>query len=201
MRGAWFLSGRMGTAPGAAMRRRLTLAVDVLSDRKHTGTIPAERLLAITHQIARASGVAGMVGGQAGDIYFEGREIDFATLEFIHVHKTGALIRASVVTGGMAAGADVAQLDALNRYGREIGLAFQIADDILDVEGTVEEMGKNVGGDSGKGKRTYPEFFGLDESRRLAGAALERALAAIEGFDHRADPLRKLAEFIVLRRS
>lgn len=179
----------------------LTLAFDLLVDRKYTGTIPADRLLAITHEIARASGVSGMVGGQAGDIYFEGRDVDFATLEFIHIHKTGALIRAGVVTGGMVAGANDKQLEALNHYGREIGLAFQIADDILDVEGTMEEMGKNVGGDSGKGKKTYPAFFGVEESRRLAEAALGRALKALECFDHKADSLRELAEFIVFRRS
>lgn len=178
----------------------LTLAFDILSDGRFISDIPAAKLPAIINLVAKASGVSGMVGGQAADILFEGQEVDFATLEFIHVHKTGALIRASVVAGGMAAGANPEQVEALSHYGKEIGLAFQIADDILDVEGTREEMGKNVGGDSGKGKNTYPAFFGIEESRNRAAAALDRALKAIEHFDEKAEPLRDLARFIVLRR-
>ena len=177
----------------------LNLAFEVLSDPRRTRAIPASRLITITREIAAASGVFGMIGGQVVDIQSEGREIDFPTLEYIHTHKTGALIRSSVRAGALYARAGKRQFAALTRYGEMVGLAFQIADDILDITGKQEEIGKDVGSDIKKGKKTFPSFYGLQESRRRAGEVADRALAALKDFDRRADPLRELAKYIINR--
>jgi len=177
----------------------LNLAFEVLSDPRRTRAIPASRLITMTREIAAASGVFGMIGGQVVDIQSEGREIDFPTLEYIHTHKTGALIRSSVRVGALYARAGKRQFAALTRYGEMVGLAFQIADDILDITGKQEEIGKDVGSDIKKGKKTFPSFYGLQESRRRAGEVADRALAALKDFDRRADPLRELAKYIINR--
>ncbi|MDA8101113.1 MAG: polyprenyl synthetase family protein [Nitrospiraceae bacterium] len=177
----------------------LNLAFEVLSDPKRTKTLPPARLVAITREIARASGCFGMVGGQVVDMESEGKEIDFPTLEYIHTHKTGALIRASVRVGALYGRASEKRLKQLTRYGEFVGLAFQIADDILDITGTQEEIGKDVGSDLRKGKKTFPAFYGLEESRRRAHEVSDKAVAALEGFDRKADPLRDLARYIVTR--
>ncbi len=177
----------------------LNMAFEVLSDPRRLKDVPAQRLLAITKEIATASGVFGMVGGQVVDIQSEGREIDFPTLEYIHTHKTGALIRTSVRVGSLFARAGRRQFAALSRYGELVGLAFQIADDILDIVGKQEDTGKDVGSDLKKGKKTFPSFYGLEESRRRANEVAERAVAALEGFGRAADPLRELAKYIVTR--
>jgi geranylgeranyl diphosphate synthase type II len=143
----------------------------------------------------------GMVGGQVVDIESEGQaDVDFATLEYIHTHKTGALIRASVRVGAIAAGASPAQLDALTRYGTDVGLAFQIADDILDITGTMEEIGKDVGSDVARGKKTYPAFVGLEESRLRARELSGAAVRALEVFGPSALPLKEIAGYIVSRK-
>lgn len=139
----------------------LNLAFEVLSDPKRLKAVPARRMLAITREIAAASGVFGMVGGQVVDMESEGKDVDFPTLEYIHTHKTGALIRASVRVGALYGGASEKKLKALTRYGEYIGLAFQIADDILDIVGKQEDIGKDVGSDLKKGKKTFPSFYGL----------------------------------------
>lgn len=177
----------------------LTLAFEALSDPRRLKAIPAPRLLAIIREIATASGVFGMVGGQVVDIQSEGREMDLPTLEYIHTHKTGALIRASVRVGALYAGAGERQFAALSRYGELVGLAFQIADDILDLTGKEEEIGKDVGSDLEKGKMTFPGFFGLEESRRRAVEVVDKAVVVLKGFDKKADPLRDLAKFIINR--
>jgi len=177
----------------------LNLAFEVLSDPRRTRAIPASRLITMTREIAAASGVFGMIGGQVVDIQSEGREIDFPTLEYIHTHKTGALIRSSVRVGALYARAGKRQFTALTRYGEMVGLAFQIADDILDITGKQEEIGKDVGSDIKKGKKTFPSFYGLQESRRRAGEVADRALAALKDFNRRADPLRELAKYIINR--
>jgi geranylgeranyl diphosphate synthase type II len=177
----------------------LTMAFEALSDPRRLKALPAPRLLAITHEIATAAGVFGMVGGQVVDIYSEDKEIDFPTLDYIHTHKTGALIRASVRVGALYAKASEKRLKALTRYGEMAGLAFQIADDILDITGTQEELGKDIGSDVKKGKRTFPSFYGLEESRRRAKEVADRAVAALKDFDKKADPLRELAKYIVNR--
>jgi geranylgeranyl diphosphate synthase type II len=177
----------------------LNMAFEVLSDPRRTAGVPANRLLVITREIATASGVFGMVGGQVVDIQSEGKEIDFPTLEYIHTHKTGALIRSSVRTGALYARAGKRQFNALTRYGELIGLAFQIADDILDITGKQEEIGKDVGSDLKKGKKTFPSFYGLEESRRRAGEVVDKALLSLKDFDRKADPLRELAKYIINR--
>lgn len=177
----------------------LTMAFEVLSDPRRLKSIPARTLVSMIREISVASGVFGMVGGQVVDIQSENREIDFPTLEYIHTHKTGALIRASVRVGALYAGAGRRQFEALSRYGEMVGLAFQIADDILDVTGKQEELGKNIGSDLEKGKKTFPSFLGLEESRRRAQEVVEEALSALDGFGKRAEPLRELARFIINR--
>jgi geranylgeranyl diphosphate synthase type II len=179
----------------------LTLAFELLSDTRFTAGLDPVANLAIIKEIACAAGSMGMVGGQVVDIESEGKEVDFAALEYIHTHKTGALIKASVKVGALAAGANPRELDALSRYGSEAGLAFQVADDILDIVGTQEEIGKDVGSDVERGKKTYPALLGLDESRRRAGELSESAVRALDVFGPDADPLREIARYIVSRKS
>jgi geranylgeranyl diphosphate synthase type II len=177
----------------------LTMAFEVLSDPRRLKAIPANRMLAIIREISTASGVFGMVGGQVVDIQSEGKEIDWPTLEYIHTHKTGALIRASVRTGALYAKAGKRRLTALTRYGEMVGLAFQIADDILDITGRQEELGKDIGSDVEKGKKTFPSFLGLEESRRRAVEVVDKAILSLKDFDRKADPLRELAKYIINR--
>jgi geranylgeranyl diphosphate synthase type II len=177
----------------------LTMAFELLSDPRRSKGVSANRLIAIIKEISTASGVLGMVGGQVVDMEAEGREIDFPTLEYIHTRKTGALIRASVRVGAIYAKASEKRLKALTRYGELAGLSFQIVDDILDITGTREEIGKNVGSDLKKGKRTFPSFFGLEGSRLRANEVADKAIHALRDFDHKADPLRELAKYIVNR--
>ncbi len=177
----------------------LNMAFEVLSDPRRIKAVPANRLIAIIKEISAASGVLGMVGGQVVDMESEGREIDFPTLEYIHTHKTGALIRASVRVGAVYAKANEKRLKDLTRYGELAGLAFQIVDDILDITGKREEIGKDIGSDLKKGKRTYPSFYGLDDSCLRAAEVADKAIYALRDFDHKADPLRELANYIVKR--
>jgi geranylgeranyl diphosphate synthase type II len=177
----------------------LTMAFEILSDPRRLKSIPSNRMLAIIKEISTASGVFGMVGGQVVDIQSEGKEIDLPTLEYIHTHKTGALIRASVRVGAIYAKAGPRQTAALTRYGEMVGLAFQIADDILDITGKQEELGKDIGSDLERGKKTFPSFFGLEGSRRRAREVADKAIASLEDFDRKADPLRELAKYIINR--
>jgi len=177
----------------------LTMAFEVLSDPRRLKSIQARTLVSMIREIAVASGVFGMVGGQVVDIQSENKEIDFPTLEYIHTHKTGALIRASVRVGALYAKAGKRQFAALTRYGEMAGLAFQIVDDILDVTGKQEELGKDIGSDLEKGKKTFPSFLGLEESRRRAEEVVGEALDALKGFGRKADPLRELAKYIINR--
>ncbi len=177
----------------------LNMAFEVLSDPRRLKAVPAGRLVAIIKEISTASGVFGMVGGQVVDMESEGKDVDFPTLEYIHTHKTGALIRASVRTGALYAKAGKRQFIALSRYGELVGLAFQITDDILDITGTQETIGKDVGSDIKKGKKTFPSFYGLEESRTRAHEVADKAVQSLREFDRKADPLRELAKYIVNR--
>jgi geranylgeranyl diphosphate synthase type II len=159
-----------------------------------------KRLLTVIQEIAAAAGSRGMVGGQTLDIVSEGQAVDAAHLESVHRHKTGALIRASVRAGALLAGASQGELEAITAYGEAVGLAFQIADDILNVEGEAATTGKAVGSDAAKRKVTYPAVHGLKEAKARAAALLAEALKALEPLDARADPLRGIARFIVERR-
>ena len=177
----------------------LTHAFDVMTCPVMQARFAPPVLLEATHRLARAAGFAGMVGGQAADMGSEGRAVSADVLEYIHRHKTAALIGAAVAIGGLLGGSSTAQLGALKRYGQAIGLAFQIADDVLDVEGDSAALGKQVGQDAQHGKATYPALLGLEASRRHAAALLQEALAALGPFDDGADRLRQLARFIVHR--
>lgn len=173
----------------------------ILLSRCPEGGDPAARLRVI-HEISQASGSRGMVGGQMVDMESEGKhDIDLALLSYIHTHKTGALIRASVRAGAILGGATEQGLVALTRYGDAIGLAFQIADDILDVEGTTEQLGKDAGSDQARGKATYPALVGLEASKQRAQELVQMALDALASFDERAEPLRAIASYIVKRNS
>lgn len=152
--------------------------------------------------LTRAAGSAGMVGGQAIDLESVGRRIDQAALETMHRHKTGALIEASVQLGALASGrANADALEALRRYAEAVGLAFQVQDDILDVESDTATLGKTQGKDQAHDKPTYPALLGLDAAKAYALALRDQALAALEGFGDTAEPLRALARYIVERRN
>lgn len=159
------------------------------------------RTLKALSVIARAAGYQGMVAGQMADLDSEGKAIPLETLGFIHRRKTAELIAASVKAGAILASAHEEALEALSSYGFNIGLAFQVRDDILDVEGDPEAMGKNTGSDVKKGKATYPAIVGLERSREFQRDLVEKALAALAGFDHRAEPLRAIASYIIERGS
>jgi len=179
----------------------LTEAFLLLADPVKNKAVAPEQALQVMEIVARAAGSRGMVGGQAVDMDSEGKEIDFPTLEYIHTHKTGVLILASVKAGAILAGADEAQMAALTRYAESAGLAFQIADDILDIVGDQERIGKDVGSDEARGKATYPALLGLADSRQRAEELYERAIAALEPLGPLAEPLRQLAWQMVNRNS
>jgi geranylgeranyl diphosphate synthase type II len=178
----------------------LTHAFHVLADQVAAG-VPAPRRLRMVAEIAVAAGSVGMVGGQTMDIQAEGKTLDPATLLTLHSKKTGALLRVSLRVGGLAGGADEAALGHLTRYGERLGLAFQIVDDILDIEGNSAEMGKTAGSDLRKHKATYPAVFGLEASRREATRLLDEARDAVRPFGKTGAMLVALAEFVGQRRS
>ncbi len=178
----------------------LTYAFDLLSNEGNSTLAAGERLRIIS-VIAKAAGSIGMVGGQALDIANENRTYPFETLKTIHRNKTGALITCSVQAGAIAASASKEQFINLTTYGDNVGLAFQIVDDLLNVTATTEQLGKAAGSDAERGKATYPGFFGIEETRRLAQEAVQRALSALSDFDSKAEPLRALATYIYTRSS
>ncbi len=176
----------------------LTLAFQVLAQLD----APDERRTRMIAELACAAGtVGGMIGGQVADLEGEGKKPTAALLESIHRAKTGALLRASLRLGAIYAGADDAQYDALSRYGEHMGLAFQIVDDILDVEETSEALGKTAGKDAQQQKITFPAVYGLEESRRMAAEQCEAAHDALQDFGDRAARLNELADHIVRRKS
>ncbi len=158
-------------------------------------------LLNIIGELSRASGPEGMVGGQTVDIILEGKKAKKKELHYIHTHKTGALIKASVRIGALMAEATPARLNALTSYGEKIGLAFQVIDDILDVTGTKEELGKSAGADGARGKNTYPSIFGLDTSQSIAEDLIHDSLESIKRLNHNAEPLAEIARYILSRRN
>ena len=162
---------------------------------------PAEARVAIIAEIARATGtIGGMIGGQVMDLEAEHVHPDAQTLEYIHRSKTGALLTASVVTGGMYAGASEAQIAGLRSFGENIGLAFQIVDDVLDVTQTSEQLGKTAGKDTAHDKATYPALFGVEASLKKADELVAQADAALDQFGDRAATLREIAKFLVERK-
>ena len=171
----------------------LTLAFELLA----RSVAPAQLAL----ELAEAAGSRGVVGGQAEDLAAEGRAPDAALLEFIHTHKTGKLIRAACRMGALTAGANAEQLGALTSYAEHIGLAFQIADDMLNVTSTPEQLGKAVGSDAARKKMTYVALYGLAPAREKARALIAAAQAALAPLGARAQPLAALAEFTIQRTS
>jgi geranylgeranyl diphosphate synthase type II len=165
------------------------------------GKAGRDALMGAIRELAQASGVGGMVGGQVQDIISEGAEPDPETLHFIHKHKTGALIAASVRLGGILAEADEAVMAALTEYGENLGLAFQIVDDVLDVKGDASVMGKPTGSDQQKKKMTYPALYGVEDSMKKAGELIDRAIDALEPLGEGAEPLREIARYIISRNS
>ena len=159
-----------------------------------------ERAVQVIGVIAEAASYRGMVGGQVVDILSQNKRADLETVQQMHSRKTAALIAAATESGALAGKGSEAQVAALARYGRAIGLAFQIADDILDIEGDTELLGKTTGADEARGKVTYPSAVGLERSRQTANEMVNDALAALEGFDDRANPLRSLANYIITRK-
>lgn len=175
------------------------LAFEVLADARHN-PVDADCRLQMISALARAAGPAGMVGGQAIDLEAVGRRIDQNALETMHRHKTGALIEASVLLGALASGkSDAASREALSAYARAIGLAFQVQDDILDVESDTATLGKTQGKDEANDKPTYPALLGMAAAKAYARSLRDQAHEALEGFGPSADALRQLADYIVER--
>jgi geranylgeranyl diphosphate synthase type II len=156
-------------------------------------------VLDLINEVAQAAGVLGMVGGQVVDVESEGKAVDLPTVQYIHTHKTGAMILASVRVGAKLGGAKGEILKALTRYGESLGLAFQIADDILNVEGEAALMGKKTGSDLSKGKATYPSVLGVEESKKRARELVRLAVDALKPLGPEADPLREIARFVIAR--
>jgi geranylgeranyl diphosphate synthase type II len=178
----------------------LTQAFILLSGEPSSVRPDATARLRVINEIAQAAGSKGMVGGQVVDILQEDREVDLATLLYLHTHKTGSLIRACLRVGGIISSAGPEQMEALTRYGDRIGLAFQIVDDILDVEGSLEALGKRAGSDLRKKKATFPSLLGLEESRRRAQALVAEAQHALSTFGDRGEALGAIAGFVASRR-
>jgi geranylgeranyl diphosphate synthase type II len=179
----------------------LTEAFRTLTDRDKMPATSPERILAVAGEIAEAAGYRGMVGGQALDVRAAEKQGDLENLYAIHRHKTGALLRVSLRAGAIIAGAGPDALTSLTAYGERIGLAFQITDDILNVEGDQELMGKKTGSDAEQGKATFPGLIGMEASRARAAELITEAIAFLDGFDERATPLRAIAHYIMDRKS
>lgn len=178
----------------------LTLAFDFCSRTDLMDGLTPVLQLQIIRELAQGSGHSGMVGGQVFDIQAENKDIDLATLQTIHTHKTGKLIRASVRMGALVVSATPEQLESLTHYAEDVGLAFQIADDVLNVIGSREELGKDANTDAQRGKKTYPSFHGIEGAKALAEQCAARAISRLESFGSPADPLRELARYITTRR-
>lgn len=177
----------------------LTEAFILLSSPAVWSDLAPDKRMEIFHLLARNAGSRGMVGGQVVDMESEGKEIDLPTLEYIHTHKTGALILAAIEIGAILGTADPQQRRALCRYGEAIGLAFQVADDVLDIVADQQQLGKDVGSDKQRGKATYPALLGLDGARKRATELRSLAISSLEVFGDKARPLREIANYIVDR--
>lgn len=176
----------------------LTLAFETLA----LAPVSSERRVAMSGEISGAAGtVNGMVGGQVADLEAEGRQVGPEMLEYIHRSKTAALIRASITSGALSAGAHVDDVARLRRFGETIGWAFQVTDDILDVEESSAVLGKTAGKDIAQQKATYPAVFGLEQSHKIAKELATKAIDELKPFAARADRVRAIAEFLVFRRS
>ena len=174
------------------------LAYEILAKDDHEELTPEHRIEMLS-LLTEASGAHGMAGGQAVDLASVGKQLTLEQLEHMHQLKTGALIRAAVAMGATLAGASRQQLAALDRYGEAIGLSFQVQDDILDIEGNTETLGKPQGSDIDADKPTYPAIVGMDEAKQMMMNLHQEALDSLEPFGEKAAMLRGLAEYIVTR--
>jgi geranylgeranyl diphosphate synthase type II len=178
----------------------LSYAFEYVADK--TPNVPADRVLQVIVRLGKAVGAEGLVGGQVVDLQSEGKaDVSIETLNYIHTHKTGALLEVCVVSGAILAGATAAEITKLSRYAQNIGLAFQIVDDILDITATQEELGKTAGKDLTAQKVTYPSLWGLEKSRLEAQKLVDEAIASLSDYGDRAVPLQALAEYIVNRKN
>jgi len=178
----------------------LTLAFEVLSSVNAADTdFGAKNRLRVINTIARAAGCNGMIEGQMQDIAAEGKVLGIEDLKKMHRLKTGALIEASVISGTILGNGNRDQMEKLKNYARNIGLAFQITDDILNVEGNPDILGKDVGTDQARGKSTYPSILGMEKSKQFARKLVNDALKELDYFDNKAVPLRAIANYIVVR--
>ncbi len=177
----------------------LTHAFEVLNSPPLTERFPAALLQQVSYRVARASGSFGMIGGQVMDIVSEGQQVPVDVLEYIHRHKTAALITVAVTMGGLLGGGTPEQVQALEDYGHSVGWAFQIADDLLDVEGDAAILGKQVGRDAELAKVTYPALLGVEASRQRALELMQQGIEALAAFGPDAEPLRQIATYIVSR--
>jgi geranylgeranyl diphosphate synthase type II len=155
--------------------------------------------MGIIHEISLTAGFRGLVGGQVVDIESEGGDVDLPTVEYIHTHKTGALILTSLRTGAKLGGASPERLEAITRYGERVGLAFQITDDILNVVGESSALGKPVGSDETRKKATYPGVVGIEESKRLAENLVKEAIVHLTIFEEEGEPLKEIARYLIGR--
>lgn len=174
----------------------LTLAFEMMAQLEH---LPDDRVLQATNELAVAAGNQGMVGGQVADIEAETKEISKQELDYIHRHKTGALLKSAVRIGGVLAGANQEELTAFSTYAQNLGLAFQIVDDILDIEGDVATLGKDVGSDLDREKATFPALYGLEEAKKRAQELCQEAKEAVRIFGPEAETLLSLADYITDR--
>ena len=177
----------------------LTQAFIIMTRAVGMENISPDCILKATHEMVSALGSTGMIGGQVVDLESEGKPITKETLEYIHIYKTGFLIKACIRCGGILSQANTSQMSSLSRFGAHIGLAFQIIDDVLDVTGDQERLGKDIGSDLTKDKATYPALYGLEESKRKAEELVGEGINCLKEFDCRADPLREIARFFVQR--
>lgn len=177
----------------------LTYAFEIIANMSSAKN--AAQILQILQEVSKASGTAGMIGGQVVDIISEKTTPTVELLHYIHHHKTGALITASARMGAILGGADDKQLAALIKYAQELGLAFQITDDILDVVGDAEKIGKPVGSDEKNQKATFPALFGLEVSKGMAQEAVAKAISAVKPFGSKAEMLMQLARYLIGRES
>ncbi len=177
----------------------LTEAFKVLADHRQGSPPEPAQTLAIIKLIAEAGGSQGVIGGQVVDLESEGKTIGKDLLEYIHIHKTGKLITASVMLGALLGRAREKEIDCLEKYAKAVGLAFQITDDILDMLGSTKKLGKKVGSDTKKGKATYPGILGMDAAKKMQQTLFNQAIQALQSFGEEAEPLRAIAKIIIER--
>jgi len=177
----------------------LTLAFGLIAKCGRSGNISPQVIVDVIEEVTLAAGSLGMIGGQVVDIQSEDKTVSKELLDYIHSHKTGALFRAAIRAGALMGGAEAEELAALTDYAENLGLAFQITDDILDVEGNSEKLGKTVGSDERKKKSTYPVLYGLAESKKIAADSVAKAVAALDRFGEQAAVLRFLALYLLER--